>query len=136
MGLLPGCLVEIKHKAPFNGPIGLHIHTSNTLIAIRKSEAYHILVEKKFPMSNPIIALLGNPNVGKTSVFNRITKLNQHVGNYPGITVEKEKVPLKLMEKPIRLSIYLERTPYFQHRSMKISFTKSLEIKKINHTRT
>ncbi|QBQ40896.1 FeoA family protein [Sphingobacterium psychroaquaticum] len=46
MGLLPGCLVEIKHKAPFNGPIGLHIHTSNTLIAIRKSEAYHILVEK------------------------------------------------------------------------------------------
>ncbi|NDP27017.1 MAG: ferrous iron transport protein B [Flavobacterium sp.] len=36
------------------------------------------------------IALIGNPNVGKTSVFNRLTGLNQQVGNYPGITVEKK----------------------------------------------
>jgi len=37
------------------------------------------------------IALLGNPNTGKTSVFNRLTGLNQKVGNYPGITVEKKE---------------------------------------------
>lgn len=43
-------------------------------------------------MKDPNIVLLGNPNVGKTSLFNRLTKLNQKVGNYPGITVEKEKV--------------------------------------------
>ncbi|HLW31670.1 MAG TPA: ferrous iron transport protein B [Aequorivita sp.] len=36
------------------------------------------------------VALLGNPNTGKTSVFNRLTGLNQKVGNYPGITVEKK----------------------------------------------
>lgn len=36
------------------------------------------------------VALIGNPNVGKTSVFNALTGLNQQVGNYPGITVEKK----------------------------------------------
>ena len=37
------------------------------------------------------VALIGNPNTGKTSVFNAITGLNQKVGNYPGITVEKKE---------------------------------------------
>ncbi len=36
------------------------------------------------------VALIGNPNTGKTSVFNLLTGLNQKVGNYPGITVEKK----------------------------------------------
>jgi len=36
------------------------------------------------------VALIGNPNVGKTSVFNQLTGLNQQVGNYPGITVDKK----------------------------------------------
>jgi len=46
MGLLPGNVVEVKHKAPFNGPIGLHIHGFNALVAIRRTEAEHILVEQ------------------------------------------------------------------------------------------
>ena len=37
------------------------------------------------------VALIGNPNTGKTSVFNALTGLNQKVGNYPGITVEKKQ---------------------------------------------
>lgn len=41
-------------------------------------------------IKNINIALIGNPNVGKTSVFNQLTGLNQQVGNYPGITVEKK----------------------------------------------
>ena len=41
-------------------------------------------------MKNINIALIGNPNTGKTSVFNQLTGLNQQVGNYPGITVEKK----------------------------------------------
>jgi len=36
------------------------------------------------------IALIGNPNTGKTSLFNLLTGLNQQVGNYPGITVDKK----------------------------------------------
>ncbi|MFT5859260.1 MAG: ferrous iron transport protein B [Flavobacteriaceae bacterium] len=36
------------------------------------------------------IALLGNPNTGKSSVFNLLTGLRQHVGNFPGITVDKK----------------------------------------------
>lgn len=40
-------------------------------------------------MSNTKIALIGNPNAGKSSLFNQLTGLNQHVGNYPGVTVDK-----------------------------------------------
>jgi small GTP-binding protein len=36
------------------------------------------------------VALIGNPNVGKTELFNRLTGLKQHVGNWPGVTVEKK----------------------------------------------
>lgn len=42
------------------------------------------------------VALIGNPNTGKTSVFNQLTGLNQQVGNYPGITVEKKEGITKL----------------------------------------
>ena len=37
------------------------------------------------------IALAGNPNSGKTTAFNALTGSHQHVGNYPGITVERRK---------------------------------------------
>ncbi|NND15001.1 MAG: ferrous iron transport protein B [Eudoraea sp.] len=42
------------------------------------------------------VALIGNPNTGKTSIFNELTGLNQKVGNYPGITVEKKEGISKL----------------------------------------
>lgn len=42
------------------------------------------------------IALVGNPNTGKTSVFNKLTGLNQHVGNFPGVTVDRKTGKLKL----------------------------------------
>ncbi len=41
------------------------------------------------------LALAGNPNCGKTTLFNRVTGENGYVGNWPGVTVEKKQAPLK-----------------------------------------
>ncbi len=44
------------------------------------------------------VALVGNPNTGKTSLFNQLTGLNQKVGNYPGVTVDKKTGYCQLSE--------------------------------------
>ena len=41
--------------------------------------------------SLPTIALIGNPNCGKTALFNRLTHQHQKLGNWPGVTVEKKE---------------------------------------------
>lgn len=55
----------------------------------------------------PVIAIAGNPNSGKTALFNAITGARQHVGNWPGVTVEKkvgtiikDNVPLSIVDLP------------------------------------
>ena len=52
------------------------------------------------------IALAGNPNCGKTTMFNNITGAKQHVGNYAGVTVEKRKVIRNLMAMSYCLLTY------------------------------
>jgi ferrous iron transport protein B len=60
------------------------------------------------------IALIGNPNSGKTSLFNQLTGLNQKVGNFPGVTVDKKSgttfladgSKLKVLDLPGTYSIY------------------------------
>lgn len=47
---------------------------------------------------NKRIALVGNPNCGKTTLFNELTGSNQYVGNWPGVTVEKKEGKLKKYE--------------------------------------
>ncbi len=47
------------------------------------------------------IALAGNPNSGKSTVFNNLTGAHQHVGNYPGVTVEKKEGYLKYKDYQI-----------------------------------
>lgn len=57
-----------------------------------------LLKEKKsanVKLQNIKIALVGNPNCGKTTLFNQLTGSSQHVGNWPGVTVEKKEGSLK-----------------------------------------
>jgi ferrous iron transport protein B len=49
------------------------------------------------------IAVIGNPNSGKSTLFNRLTGLRQTTGNYPGVTVEKHAGTLQLKSSAIEL---------------------------------
>ena len=63
------------------------------------------------------IALVGNPNSGKSSLFNVLTGLNQKVGNFPGVTVDKkvgtcqlsEEVTATIVDLPGTYSLYPRR---------------------------
>jgi ferrous iron transport protein B len=53
--------------------------------------------------NSPLVAVIGNPNSGKTSLFNALTGLHQKVGNYPGVTVEKREGLVRHGEGSLRL---------------------------------
>ncbi|MGQ9591832.1 MAG: FeoB small GTPase domain-containing protein, partial [Planctomycetota bacterium] len=55
------------------------------------------------PGNTLTVALVGNPNSGKTTVFNRLTGLSQRVGNYPGVTVERKEGWCRLGDLALRL---------------------------------
>jgi ferrous iron transport protein B len=50
----------------------------------------NLVTEENNTVAAISVAVAGNPNTGKSSLFNRLTGLRQHVGNYPGVTVEKK----------------------------------------------
>ena len=51
----------------------------------------------------PLVALIGNPNTGKTTLFNRLTGSSARVGNYPGITVDRRVGELALQARSVDL---------------------------------
>lgn len=79
-----------------------------------------LLLLRHFPyLAKPVlhIALVGNPNSGKSSLFNALTGLNQKVGNFPGVTVDKktgsfsleENLSAELIDLPGTYSLYPRR---------------------------
>ena len=54
--------------------------------------------------ATPLVALIGNPNAGKSALFNAITGARQKLGNYPGVTVERKSGRASLADgRPIEL---------------------------------
>lgn len=52
---------------------------------------------------NLTIALAGNPNAGKTTIYNALTGARQHIGNYPGVTVEKKESTITYNNKQLKI---------------------------------
>jgi ferrous iron transport protein B len=95
MGLVPDTPIQIQGRAPLKDPVAVKIR--DFTLTLRNNEASYILVEVEILEERPAdagkrltIALSGNPNSGKTTVFNAITGARQHIANYPGVTVEKK----------------------------------------------
>ena len=58
------------------------------------------------------IALAGNPNCGKTTMFNRLTGSNQYVGNWPGVTVQKRRKAQRAQIRIVDLPGIYSLSPY------------------------
>ena len=84
MGITKGVEIFVRKVAPLGDPVEVTVRGYE--LSLRKADAEMIEVE---------IALAGNPNCGKTTLFNALTGSNQFVGNWPGVTVEKKEGKLK-----------------------------------------
>lgn len=55
------------------------------------------------PAAPTVVAVIGNPNTGKSSLFSALTGVRQHVGNYPGITVERKEGKCRIGDRDVTL---------------------------------
>lgn len=100
LGLTKGTKIECVGRSPKGDPFAFRIR--GAVVAIREVDAAQILVET-VGGDIPAIALAGNPNVGKSTVFNGLTGMRQHTGNWAGKTVENTWGICRCGEKRYRI---------------------------------
>ena len=83
------------HDTSASHPLGPVTKSSETRIPVNQITVAH--------RSDASIAVVGNPNSGKSTLFNRLTGLKQRIGNYPGVTVERHIGFLKAEGRTIEL---------------------------------
>ena len=99
MGLTPGTEVTLRKVAPMGDPIEVELRGYE--LTLRLADAAKIEVDNvhetdraagsEIAKGQPLrFALAGNQNCGKTTLFNQLTGSNQHVGNFPGVTVDRK----------------------------------------------
>ncbi|MDR0566272.1 MAG: ferrous iron transport protein B [Prevotellaceae bacterium] len=119
MGFVKGKVVLVVKNAPLKDPIEYSI--MDYAVSLRRSEAgmVEVMTEEEAQRLNLAasstatiaeglletakvagkvinVAFVGNPNTGKTSLFNQLSGAHEHVGNYSGVTVELKKAQVKL----------------------------------------
>jgi len=128
MGFVHGKLVSVVKAAPLQDPVEYNILGSN--ISLRRSDADLIEVVSEEEARNLLdgrlfngtisesqlrtsarlrqkvieVALVGNPNSGKTTLFNHASRSREHVGNWAGVTIESKKATFKLNGYTIRIT--------------------------------
>jgi Fe2+ transport system protein FeoA len=95
LGFVAGEFLEVVARAPFGGD-PLFVEIGATRFALHVREAARIIVEPLTGVTAVLdpglrVALVGNPNSGKTSLFNLLTGSRQKTANYPGVTVKRKE---------------------------------------------